>query len=174
MVIVAFFGSLGTWRFGATTAVPLWIVVALSATNFILVASLFRVVYVLQKIVRQAKPILPRIITAREDYGDGSGLPMLLLEPNALFGTQTPVSVYHVDPAGFEVLIAVGLVMTVQTNGYIPVRLQRWTESGRPVIERAVQPDPRALAELLVKPSIPVNSQLPSIIAEIEDGESSN
>ncbi len=66
---------------------------------------------------------LPRVLYARPGPPGTGGVStvLLLLEPSELFGHNSVVSIYHVDPSDFEELIGVGYVRNVQEDRKVQV-----------------------------------------------------
>lgn len=166
MALAALVTGVVTWALKPETYVSVVILIPAALVLFICIATLCRTVQLLQLSLDAKGPTLPRVITARRHYEDGSGLPMLLLEASPFFAPQTYVSVYHLDHSGFEVLIGIGLVTSIQGNGLIPVRLERWASSKTALLTLALSCAPSALAELLVKPSVPIDSPLSDQLLE--------
>ena len=155
--------AIALWEWAPDTTVKLAYTVPACTVVLIVAATFFKAFVATEQELRKAGPALPKVITAQQVYGDGSGQPLLLLGPSPLFLPQTQVSIVYQDVSGFEILIGIGLVVTVQANGYIPVRIEAWLQERANLLRKVLDQDKATLACLSVKPSVPINHSLPSI-----------
>ena len=79
--------------------------------------------------------------------------PLLLLEPHPLFSAETAVSIYT-KIKGFEVLVGVGTVTTIQQDGAVQVLVMQKHVSPHGDIWDKVQKDQHTAESLIVKPSV--------------------
>jgi hypothetical protein len=82
---------------------------------------------------------------------------LLLLEPSELFGQQAVVSIFCLKD-GFEVLVALGVVFTVQEDKKIQVLVrQAIDENDKDLWRSVLNNDIKILQQLVIKPSMPAN-----------------
>lgn len=94
----------------------------------------------------------PAVITAMQMPGQDGEL-VLLLQPNRLFGQSMLVSIYHEDDRGFEILVANGLVTSVQGNGRLQVTVNGWEQAYEHVKRQVLDKTDAALRALIVRPA---------------------
>jgi hypothetical protein len=158
MAIAGVLSGIATWAFKPETTVPLTLVLPTALAGIVVIATMFRTAQRLHADQLISVPTLPRVLTALGDYGDGTGRPVLLLEASPFFGAQTPVSIYQLNHGGFEVMVGIGLVATVQTNGLLPVRIEQWSDRFPALLDSLIHNDADALKQIAVRPSVPLNS----------------
>ncbi len=79
---------------------------------------------------------------------------ILLLEPSDIYGHESVVSLFYLNE-GYEKLIGMGYVLTIQTNGMIQVLINKLIDvSEKEIIDKALNNDVLVLKKLLVKPMI--------------------
>ena len=103
--------------------------------------------------VAESRPqiALPRVITSRSVSSNNSII--FLLEPNRLFGQSMLVSIYYEDERRFEVFVASGVVINVQTNGYLQIEATDWENSYGQLRQELLDRDERALRGLIIRPA---------------------
>jgi membrane-bound metal-dependent hydrolase YbcI (DUF457 family) len=98
---------------------------------------------------------LPRVRYCHENtLLNGDTELLLLLDPSALFGVDSLVSVYGLS-SDFEVLIGIGAVITIQQEGAIQVRVLRRVSAYEAIWKKVAGNDKATLASLLIKPTVP-------------------
>lgn len=106
---------------------------------------------------RRAANQLPQVLAIVTQPVDGaSSRHILLLEPSPLFGHGSMVSIYNLREDGFEVLVGLGHVATVQQDGRIQVLLVRELASPEEIARILDATNSGFRRRLLVKPSMPV------------------
>lgn len=144
--------TLVAWIFSHDVKVSIVWLVFLTGVAVVVVSTLAQAAFAAYKSTRR----LPAIRLASKPppaYRDVHVV--ILLEASELFAHDSLVSVYQLQEHGYEVLVAIGRVLTVQDNGLIQVGVHRMFDPNTHLLEKLVQNDKRVLESLLVKPSVP-------------------
>ena len=80
---------------------------------------------------------------------------LCLLEPSDLFSFGTLVSIYYINPEGFEILIGLGEVINIQDDKKIQVLISDYYNPNREIIEKLSMNNATILKKILIKPNIP-------------------
>jgi hypothetical protein len=137
----------------------IWIVVAVIIVSMVLLVS-----WNMTMMARaQARDRLPRTRAARVsgDAEPGTADLTLLLDRSDWFGTGLAVSIYFFEEIqdgsglGFERLIGLGKVDSVQESGRIQVLVVRELEGYAELWQRIRRQDAATIARVVVKPSVP-------------------
>jgi len=94
-------------------------------------------------------------VRAVKDDGEGLERPTLLLDPSDLFGVGTRVSVFFQEAgSGYEVLVAHGVVRTIQQNKLVQVKVDGWLKGNEDVVREICNEKASALPSVIVRPSV--------------------
>jgi len=103
----------------------------------------------------QARKPLPAV---RGAMAPPAGYPaaqaLLLLDESDLFSQGLQVTLYFRDDADFELLIGIGFVPVIQSNGYVQILLTRLVGPHEETVRKIVDNDKRILSRISVKPSV--------------------
>lgn len=144
--------SLATFFWSDDTSIPIGWVATIATVLTILIVTLVEMSRALA--VRVQNP-LPRVLACLEPSPSTGDRRILLLEPSDLYGHDAVVSVYHARDDGFEVLVALGYVATVQQNGRIQVVIARQLPSDPGPDQVFDSRNATNLRRLLVRPGAP-------------------
>lgn len=99
------------------------------------------------------KRIIPRIISARNyQIKNISGI-LCLLEKSELFSHNIFVSCYYTDNNEFEVMIGVGSVINIQTDGKIQVFINDFVNDYQDILRKLANNDNQIISRVLIKPT---------------------
>jgi hypothetical protein len=79
----------------------------------------------------------------------------MLVRPNSFFGADTYTAIYFRSHDGFEILVGIGIVTTIQDSGLIQIQILNWLTSKNDLLRRVIDNDKDVLLRILVKPSPP-------------------
>jgi hypothetical protein len=86
---------------------------------------------------------------------DTPELPILLVEPSDMYGTNTLVSLYFRETqSGFELSVGQGIVSHIQLDQKIQVQIENWFEGNSNILDGIRQNDIQYLSGLIVRPSV--------------------
>ena len=149
-------------RFPVKTQIPLDIVIAIAFFILLLVATLIQASYqsfkTSQELSQLQKSVIPKILGVIKEQGSQSALQLrCLLENSALFSNDTCISFYYTDDEGFERLIGMGVVVTVQDDGKIQAVLDSPILGYQDILEKLGNNDFKIISRTVVKPNITRN-----------------
>lgn len=154
-LILAFLGiviSLITYLVAKDQVIPLW-VAALSTVFFL--AITFILISAFSDILNDKNIELPSVRAVIKSSPDDEN-PILLLDPSALFGIFSRVSIYHKNSENeYELLIAYGSVLTIQGDGKVQIRIEEWICNNDILVSGIMNQTTGVLANIVVKPSAP-------------------
>ncbi len=105
-----------------------------------------------QELKKQLSSIfIPRILYTQQN----TTATVCLLEKSELFSTDSCLSFYYTDESGFEVMIAVGHVINIQTDGKIQALIDQPVVAYQDILEKLANNDSQVLSKIVVKPTIP-------------------
>jgi hypothetical protein len=145
--------------FPVKTQIPLDIILIISFFTLLSIATLFQASY---KSFNESIKIkseldkleLPKVLFAKKHLGT-TGLEILcLLENSELFANDTSISFYYTDYEGFEVLIGVGVIITVQGNNKIQALLNYPIDVYQEILDKLANNDASIRERVVVKPAI--------------------
>jgi len=142
------------WVTSSTAIGARWVILG-ATLAIIMVAILFDAAFRLNRRSRIPLPAVKKVLSAPPSY-KAKG-PLLLLEPHALFSPGAAVSIYSkID--GFEILIGLGRVMTIQEDGRVQILVMQQENTPHGDIWERIQSDQHTAEGLIVRPSVPINS----------------
>lgn len=96
----------------------------------------------------------PRVRSIVKDYND-IDYPILLVDPNPLFGNSSLVSIYYrQNDNQFEVLVGHGFVRAVQGNQMLQIKVEEWTSGNDDLISKITSNDASFIVNVVLRPSI--------------------
>ena len=134
------------YNFSAIWVIPIFILLLLVLITLIDVAY---------ETFKRTKNLLPKVLFGRRYGKDVLNEAMCLLEPSSLFYQDSSVSCFIIDDHGFELLIAVGFVITIQQNKNIQIKLDKVAPGYEDKILEIINNNGDTLKNLIVKPGIP-------------------
>ena len=161
-------------RFPFKTAIPLDLVLV---AGFFTLLLLFTLIKATDKALNEYKNLksdyqnlkenyqklernqVPKILQVRQDKS--TNLIVCLFEDSDLFATDLGVSFYYVDEYGFEVLIGVGYVKTVQNNGKVQVVIDYPDPAYQDIVTRLGNSDSQVIEKTFIRLGIPRNFNQP-------------
>lgn len=169
-------GSLGIFitillsRFPVKTQIPLDLVITISFFSLLFFATLvqassksFRKYKELSQVkqdmeLRLQQRVIPKILYAVKEQNQQTNLQIrCLLERSELFSNDTCISFYYTDDDGFERLVGLGVVLTLQANGTIQALLDTPVLPYQEILEKLASNDVKIRERTVVKPSITRN-----------------
>jgi hypothetical protein len=144
--------SVGAFFFGPDTKVVVGWLVALAAVASVFLGVLSDAAYSGWKSSRQALPGVRKALVPPQNYP--GIVKVLIVDSSDLFGVDALVSIY-VKEDEYERLLAIGRVLTIQTNGFLQVGLTNLTDMDAETEKKLDANDAALLKRLLIKPSIP-------------------
>lgn len=153
VIIISFVMTIFMYVTDNTYSIRITWLISIAATGFIFIAAMFDLSY---RMYEKTKKPLPKVISIKPPtqlYESAEAI--IIIEPSELFGYELLVSVYLNDD-GYDKLLAIGNVITIQQNGYIQILIFKLCdESARDILDRGINNDSRILSNLIIKPSIP-------------------
>lgn len=142
--------------------VPMWGFLFLLVIFFVTVGVMGAAI---GAILREGNERWPKILSAVTDKTDGER-PVFLLEPSLLFDVSTLISVYYRDIFNnFEILLAHGTVISIQSDARIQVKLDEWVCDDQNIKRRILGNNGETLRQLIVR--LPVARDRPK--TKVED-----
>lgn len=113
----------------------------------------------------QEKHTLPEVLCSIS-MNDTPELPILLVEPSDMYGTNTLVSLYFRETqSGFEFSVGQGIVSHIQLDQKIQVQIEHWFEGNQNILDGIRQNNTMFLSGLIVRPSVALR---PATVEQIE------
>ncbi|MBK7023028.1 MAG: hypothetical protein IPH41_05785 [Sulfuritalea sp.] len=134
-----------------TTVAIGWLISTVIVAILVLVVAM-DAAYVAWRSLKRGLPDVRRSLAPPAAY-DGIDL-LLLVDPSDLFAVDAMIAVY-VNEDDYERLLAVGRVLTIQTNGFLQVGIKATADAGDDSLSKLRSNDASFLRKLLVKPSVP-------------------
>lgn len=148
-----------TYKYTAETKVPIWVLFITSAILTIILVIVFDAALIAWRRSSQVLPSVKKSVPPPAIY---VGIVMLLLvSPSDLYGVHSLVSLYLKEDE-YELLIGLGKVLTIQTNGCIQVGLMDLLDMEPEIAKKIENNDATILKKLVVKPSFPFD-RLPGV-----------
>lgn len=155
-----FLGFLLTIVFSVVTGkvlIPLYWSVAIIAIMLLAIATLFRALERLFNDYRHLRK--PEVLSVQIDKK--TNFIVCLFQNSDLFATDLGVSFYYVDEYNFEVLIGVGYVKTVQSNGKVQVVINCPDPAYQDIVTRLGNCDRQVIEKIFIRLGIPRNFNQP-------------
>jgi hypothetical protein len=96
----------------------------------------------------------PKVRSIVKDEVDPD-FPIMLVDPNPLFGNSSLVSVYYRQNENqYEVLIGHGFVRAVQGNQILQVKIEEWTSGNDDIVGKVSSNDAQYINNIVLRPSI--------------------
>lgn len=167
-VLIGFLGigiTIGLSRFSFNTQIPLDLVIAIAFFMLLLVATLTQASYqsvkTAQELSQLQKSVIPKILYVKKEESSKAPFQLrCLLGNSALFSNDTCISFYYTDDEGFERLIGMGVVLTVQDNGKVQALLDIPILGYQDILEKLGNNDLTIINRTVVKPNITRNMML--------------
>jgi hypothetical protein len=150
-IVVAFI----TWWMTPSRVVDARWVIIYATLAIVVGVILFDTAFRLNQRSTLPLPKVKAVLKAPGTYREAG--PLLLLEPHPLFSHSAAVSIYSTID-GFEIMIGVGRVTTIQQDGSIQVIVMQKEDSPHGNIWASVQSDLHAAQALIVRPYVPLDS----------------
>ncbi len=100
------------------------------------------------------KRLIPEILSARDyQINNISGI-FCLLEKSELFSHNIYVSCYYTDNDDFEIIIGVGSVINIQTDGKIQVLIDEFVNNYEDILKKLANNDNKIVSRILIKPTM--------------------
>ena len=146
-------------RFPVKTQIPLDMVIAIAFFMLLLVATLTQASYqsfkTVQELSQLQKSVIPKILYVIKEPSSQAPFQLrCLLGNSALFSNDTCISFYYTDDEGFERLIGMGVVVTVQDDGKIQALLDSPILGYQDILEKLGNNDLKIIKRTVVKPNI--------------------
>lgn len=143
------------WLVKPDLSVPFPLVLLMAFFSISLLSTLLHASWGSFELARKPLPTVRSAMRAPDGYPQDSVI--LLLDPSDLFSNGTQVALYLRDEAGFEVLVGIGFVSTIQDNGLVQVVVSRIFETFHETLSSLANSDKRVLDRIMVKPSVPLS-----------------
>lgn len=165
--------SILAWVFSSKTQISLALAITIAVFTLIVIITLFQAAY---KAFRQMKKLESEAEILRRDNQDLAiqrnkrlvskilqirpiqtvkGLQILyLLEPSELFANEMYISFYYTDDDGFEILIGVGTVNNIQTDGKIQAFIDHPIPDHQDIVNRLENNDAKVKDKTVIRPNI--------------------
>lgn len=123
-----------------------------------LIAIIWLFAAALRKSLDNERHVLPGVLRSIS-MNDTPELPILLVEPSDMYGTNTLVSLYFRESqSGFEFSVGQGIVSHIQLDQKIQVQIENWFEGNANILEGIRQNNIQYLSGLIVRPSVALKS----------------
>ncbi|MBO0348456.1 hypothetical protein J0895_04920 [Phormidium pseudopriestleyi FRX01] len=161
-VLIGFIGILITIilsRLPVKTQIPLDLVIAIALFMLLLVVTLIKASYqsfkTAQELSQLQKSVIPKILYVSKEPSSQAPFQLrCLLGNSALFSNDTCISFYYTDDEGFERLIGMGVVLTVQDNGKVQALLDIPLLGYQEILEKLGNNDLKIIGQTIVKSNI--------------------
>jgi hypothetical protein len=100
---------------------------------------------------------IPKILYAKRVTTKINKGTLCLLEKSEFFASDSCLSFYYTDEYSYEVMIAVGHVINIQTDGKIQALIDKPVDAYLDILEKLANNDSQVLSKIIVKPTIPKN-----------------
>ena len=142
-----------TWQTKPDAQIPLlWVVVA-GSSGIVLLTALALATSIAARAASRSSPKVRFACRPPNAYANVQVL--LLLDPSPYFVQGCLVSVHQRRDERYDVLVAIGTVLTIQENGLIQVGVQWFVEDRDGLTLGLLRNDVRVLKSLSVKPNVP-------------------
>lgn len=165
-------------RFPFKTSIPLDLIIVIS---FFTLLFLFTLLHAVNNLLTQKRSLeseletiketnknlendikslrIPKILRVQKEQG--TGLISCLFEDSELFANQLMISVFYIDEYGFEALIGVGYIKTIQSNNKIQAVIDQPVPTYQDILDKLVNNDQIVLEKTIVRPGTPKNFNQP-------------
>jgi hypothetical protein len=155
-----FLGVLFAILFSVVTgkvSIPLYIVIIIVTIFLLVTSSLYRTLNVVYHDYKHLRK--PEILSVQIDKK--TNFIVCLFENSDLFATDLGVSFYYIDEYNFEVLIGVGYVKTVQSDGKVQVVIDYPDPAYQDIVTRLGNGDRQVIEKIFIRLGIPRNFNQP-------------
>lgn len=148
--------SFGSWFLRAPPPIPFALVILAGFVAVMLIFTLWNASF--EAFTHARKP-LPAVRSAKAaPQGSALSRGILLLDESDLFSQGTQVSIYLRDEADFEILIGLGFVAAIQSQGYVQVWITQIASPYEGTLRQIMDNNKQLLERVRVKPSVPTFS----------------
>ncbi len=102
---------------------------------------------------------IPKILRVQKEQA--TGIINCLFDDSDLFADQLMISIFYMDEYGFEALIGVGYITTIQSNNKIQAVIDQPVSTYQDILDRLVNNDQIVLDQTIVRPGTPKNFNQP-------------
>jgi hypothetical protein len=140
-------------RFPFNTPVPLDVVLIIGFFTLLAFLILINALNTsLQEYKKLKRRNIPSILFIQKEPNTSSVI--CLLEYSELFAHDMMVSAYYTNASGFEVLVAVGFIKNIQSDGKIQIILDQPIPSYQDIFEQLVSNNKSIIDKTIIKPGI--------------------
>lgn len=145
--------AIALWILSPHATLPLAFIIPSWILMVIIIIILIESAHASYKMVQN---MLPQVLNARRE---SERTISCLLEPSELFSQNTLVSMYYKDDSDFEVLVAIGFVRIIQSDGKIQIELNNIIEAYGDIMNRFANNDEQIKKRIQIKTGIPVGRE---------------
>ena len=138
-------------------SIPLYIVIIIVTILLLITSSLYRTLVVVYRDYKRLRH--PAILRVEQDKK--TGLTICLFENSDLFATDLRVSFYYIYEYELEVLIGVGYIRTVQSNGKVQAIIDYPDQAYQDILTQLSNRDKQVVEKVVIRPGIPRNFNQP-------------
>lgn len=161
-VLIGFLGigiTIVLSRFSFKTQIPLDLVIGIALFMLLVVVTLIKASYqsfkTAQELSQLQKLVIPKILYVSKEPSSQAPFQLRCLIGNSpLFSNDTCISFYYTDDEGFERLIGMGVVLTVQDNGKVQALLDIPILGYQAILEKLGNNDLKIISRTVVKSNI--------------------
>ena len=152
-VVVAIALSFVAWKIPPNTPISVyWLVLILIVAILVMAICLKAANTAFEEYQKLRRRNIPGILFVQKDPNTNSII--CLLEYSELFAHDMVVSAYYTNASGFEVLMAVGFIKNIQSDGKIQIVLDQPIPSYQDIFELLVNNNKSIIDKTIIKPGI--------------------
>ena len=141
-----------------STPIPLFWVLGIITLFILIIATIGRAFYTLDKeYQRVKKSTVSKIVRVSKDPNTGS-IVYLLLEHSELFANDLMISFLYTDEYGNEAIIGIGFIQKMQSNGLMKAVIDQPISAYQDILDKLAAENKTVLEKIIVIPGTPRNT----------------